>query len=276
MKKKEKIMGIVRWAVDFFSQTGKNHIPVFAANAAFFIIIAVFPAVMVLLTILQYTPLTTDDLIAAISNLIPSSLMSFAETMINDLFTRSSGAILSIAAVTAIWSASRGVQGVLIGLNAVYDVDDTRNSIVRRLISVIYMVGILAAILLSLALHVFGTKIYEFIAETFPSLTQTASLIVSFRTMILVVVLTVIFCVIYKVFPNKRLKYLDQLPGAVVAALGWMLFSYFFGIYVDNFSNYSYVYGSLTTIVVAMLWLYTCMMILLMGGAINSFIEKKK
>lgn len=274
LENKTKIQRLVKWAVDFFSQTKDNHIPVFAANATFFMVIAVFPALMVLLMILQYTPLTTDDLINAVSGLLPASLMTFVETLIHDMFNRSSGTVLSIAAVTAVWSASRGVLGVLIGMNAVYDVNDTRNSVVRRIISIIYMLGILPAILLTLALHVFSTRISDFIIMTFPALSRATMVVVSFRTIILVVVLTAIFCLIYKVFPNRPARYLAQLPGALFAALGWQLFSYFFEIYVNNFANYSYVYGSLTTIVIAMLWLYTCMMILFMGGAVNSYIEK--
>ena len=81
--------------------------------------------------------------------------------------------------------------------------------------------------------------------------------------------LTVIFALIYMSFSGRKIPLKRHFPGAVFTTFGWIIFSVLFSFYIDNFANYSYLYGSLAAIVLMMLWVYSCMIIFLIGGEIN-------
>ena len=108
----------------------------------------------------------------------------------------------------------------------------------------------------------------------FPVLAEITLYIISFRQLLSLTILTLIFAGLYTFIPDKKQKISSQLPGAIFSTVCWMGFSFAFSIYFDNFSNYSYMYGSLTAIVLLMLWLYFCICILFLGAEINYFWEK--
>jgi membrane protein len=80
----------------------------------------------------------------------------------------------------------------------------------------------------------------------------------------------------YKVLPNIRTGFWDQLPGALFTTVIWLLYSFFYAFYIDHFSNFSFTYGSLAAIVFMMLWLYSCMKIILIGGEINMYLAERR
>ena len=87
--------------------------------------------------------------------------------------------------------------------------------------------------------------------------------------------LFLVFLILYKMLPNRKATLKSQVPGAILIAAGWSLFSYFFSIYFDMFPGFSNMYGSLTALIMVMLWLYICMNLLLYGAEINSYFEKQ-
>lgn len=271
-----RIQRFIGAMVRFARHTNEDNIPIHAANASFFIMIAAFPAILFLLTMIQFTDLTSDDIISIIQLVVPEILEPLFVSIINDLFTKTTGTLISISVVTAIWSASKGVLGVLNGLNAVYRVKDKRNFFFQRLIAMVYMILLILALVLTLMLYVYGRQINQFMETHLPGIAWVSSLILSFRTIILIVSLTFVFMLIYKIFPDRKAKLSTQLPGAAFTSLGWMLFSYVFSLYVNNFGNYSYLYGSFGTIVITMLWLYSCVSIIFYGGAVNAYLEEPR
>ena len=113
-------------------------IPVYAANACYFLAIAIFPALLLILASLRFTPLSATDLIRLLEGVLPGALMGAAESLIVSTYYNSSGAVLGISAIAALWSASRGIHGLLTGLNRIYGVHEDRNWLYTRLISVGY------------------------------------------------------------------------------------------------------------------------------------------
>ena len=87
--------------------------------------------------------------------------------------------------------------------------------------------------------------------------------------------LFLVFLILYKMLPNRKATLKSQVPGAVLIAAGWSLFSYFFSLYFELFPGFSNMYGSLTALIMVMLWLYICMNLLLYGAEINSYFEKE-
>ena len=91
------------------------------------------------------------------------------------------------------------------------------------------------------------------------------------------VVLTLFWDMVYKYLPNRtnlsKTTMKQQLPGAVFTSCGWLLISFIFSVYLDIFTGFSSMYGSLTTIILIMLWLYVCMYVILLGGELNALLE---
>ena len=107
------LVSLVSWVMDL-------QIPVYAANACYFLVLMIFPALLLVMSSLRYTSLSANDLIEVLGTVVPSALMPTVERLIVNTYYNSSGVVISVSAVTALWSSSRGVYGLLTGLNHVY------------------------------------------------------------------------------------------------------------------------------------------------------------
>ena len=96
------------------------------------------------------------------------------------------------------------------------------------------------------------------------------------RHFVIIVILIVVFAIIYKIAPAKKVRFRDVLPGAITSTLGWLIASAGFSYYVNNFSNYSRIYGSLGTVFILMTWLYITSMVFIFGVELNSVLEEEK
>lgn len=252
----------------------KDEITVYAAQASFFIVIAFFPFIMLLLTLIQFIPaINKSDLLAILVRIMPNMLDSLVISIVDDLYIKSPGTILSITALVALWSAARGMMSIERGLNRIYGTFAKRNYIVRRLICSFYTLIFMVVCVVSLVLLVFGTSIQNLFVRIFPLLGAITQHVISFRSLLAMILFFSSFVGLYTVLPKKKQKPRNQIPGAVFSTVCWLLFSYAFSLYFTNFSNFSYMYGSLTAIVLLMLWLYFCICILFIGAEINCFLE---
>ncbi|MDF2589896.1 MAG: putative rane protein [Anaerocolumna sp.] len=247
----------------------EDYVTAFSAQAAFFVIISFFPFIMFLLTLIQYLPITETTLITTLTSIFPNSVSTLIFKIVNEIYDKSSGTVISITAITALWSASRGVHAIVKGLNSVYAIKETRSGLKLRIMSSIYTLAFAIMMTITLIILVFGNRLYIWIESRIPIFRNLALLIISIRTIAGLLILTVFFLLIYIVIPNRKTNLFRELPGALVSAAGWMGFSYLYSFYIDNMSNYSNTYGSLTAIVLFMLWFYFCMNILFIGGEVN-------
>lgn len=133
----------------------------------------------------------------------------------------------------------------------------------------LYTLGFAALLIITLILLVFGNQLYNFIMAQLPFLSDLALVIMSLRSLVTMAILTVFFLLMYLVIPNRKSHFLQELPGAILTAGGWLGFSFLFSFYIDHMKGFSYTYGSLTTLAVCMLWLYFCMYILFIGAEVN-------
>ena len=269
------MIALIVHAKEIFDKFKKDEVTVYAAQSSFFIIIAFFPFIMLLLTLIQLIPaIQKSDVMELMVTIMPDMLDALVVGIIDDLYTKSPATIISLSAIAALWSASRGTLGIERGLNRVYESPMKRGYLVRRLISSGYTLLFIAACIGSLFLLVLGSSIYSFVVKWFPMLADFAELIYSLRSFAVLFILIIVFSGLYKWLPQKHHTLKSQMPGALFATLGWIVFSALFSIYFNNFSNYSYMYGSLTAVVVLMLWLYICICILFIGAEINYFLDK--
>lgn len=261
-----KLYRIVR---DFSQHAGKKNISAHAASTAFFLFLSIVPMLILVCTIIPYTPLTEENLMAAAMEVLPPMITPLVENMIAEVFEQSIG-ILSLAALTMLWSAGKGVLALMRGLNVINDVEEKRNYFLVRIISCFYTIIMLVAMILSLVLMVFGNQLVSLLLYDIPQLRVLLSFLMNFRFMAVWAILSVLFSIIYAYVPDKKLRLREQLPGACFAAVVWSVFSWGFSLYVGRSGSYS-IYGSLSIIIIIMVWMYFCMYIVMMGAYINRY-----
>lgn len=267
-------MGMVEMIRGFLKRLNKDHVGAYAAQSAYFILLSFIPFVLLLVTLVKYTPLTQEIVTTALIRMVPEEFSSFIRVIVNEVFGKSA-AFVPVSAIIALWSAGKGVNALSKGLNCIYRVEETRGYVINRLRSAVYTLVFVVAVAVTLLLLVFGNQIQMGIAERFPVIAKVTSVIVGMRTMITLVLLCLVFLMIYKFVPNRRATLKSQIPGAMVSSVAWSLFSLAFSIYIDLTPGTVNMYGSLTTLVLIMLWLYFCMWILLIGAEINSYFEDR-
>ncbi|MBQ4521541.1 MAG: YihY/virulence factor BrkB family protein [Lachnospiraceae bacterium] len=251
-----------------------DHITAFASQGAFFIILSFFPFVMFLMTLIRVLPVEQADITKYIIALAPENLNEYIINIINELYTKASSTVVSISVVAAIWSAGRAVMAISKGLNKVYEVNESRNYLLTRIVSSVYTLIFALGLILSLLILVFGNKLYHMLGSKAGFLVWLVDFILSFRNVFGLVFFTILFLLIYCAIPNRKSKIRNELPGAFLAAVSWIAISYAFSIYVDKISDFSYMYGSLAGIVIAMLWLYFCMIMVFIGAEFNYALDK--
>lgn len=248
----------------------------YAAQASFYIIIASIPFMMLFLALMKFVvPITEAEAVAMVRSLFPPVVRSMVETVVSELFEKSV-AVISITGATALWSASRGIAAVERGVRKVYKSKKKLSFFKDLALSFLYTALFITVLLLTLVLMVFGGTIYHFLSESFAWMGTVNRIFGGTHELMYFIGLAIFFTLVYRVFAGKGARVCDQIFGAFFATVGWFLFSFVFSIYVENFANFSYVYGSLTMLVLMMLWLYSCMIILLLGAEINVYMKRSR
>lgn len=271
-KKNDK--GALHLALGFMERMRKDHVSAYAAQAAYFLIMSFIPFVLFLTAIVQYTPLTYREVRQAIMSVVPENLQGFVLNIVAEVFSKSA-AVLPLSALVALWSSGKGMQALINGLNTIYHVKETRNWLVNRIYSMFYMFLFVLALIASLLLLVMGNRIHVLISGYVPFLGNMIGRILGAKTFLVFVMLFLVFLVLYRYLPNRRASLKSQIPGAFLTAVAWSVFSYLFSLYFTFFPDFSIMYGSLSTLILVMVWLYFCMNLLLYGAEINAYFESQ-
>ena len=202
--------------------------------------------------------------------------MPAVKRLILSTYRNTSGAVISLSAITGLWSASRGVYGLLTGLNAIYGVQENRGYLYTRSISVFYTFLFLLMLLATLVLNVFGTTLIQWLPLKNFTLVQFLWDIVDWRFILMLLLQTGLFTAMFMALPNRRNTFRQSVPGALLASVGWLVFSDLFSVYVENFSGYANVFGSVYAVALSMLWLYFCISIVFYGGVLNQYLIAKR
>lgn len=262
-----KLLKKLKAAIGYVS--GLN-IPAHAAHAGYFMVLSLFPMLVLLLGLLRSTGIAVQTLTDLLEGVIPKALLPGAKRLIHSTYQSTSAAALSISALAAVWSASRGIYGLQRGLNAIYEVKESRGYFYTRAVSAVYTVAFLLVLLLTLVLSVLGDALLRQFPETL------LSGVIDVRLVLLLIIQTGLFTAMFMVLPNRRNRFWNCLPGALAASVGWLVFSDLYSIYVAYFGGYASIYGSVYAVALSMLWLYWCMCLLFYGGAFNAYLMKKR
>jgi membrane protein len=263
-----------RLAQNLSADMKQLNINAYAASSAFFLFISLVPVFSLVCCLIPFTNLTESFVVNLLTDLSPAMFDDFVESLVVQAYDTTGGTI-TIAAVVLLWTASKSIMALVQGLNVVNDVKEKRNYFHIRIVCCFYMIIMVLATVFSLALMVFGKSIIEgtlnlTVGEMHEFLELVYDVLMRPRWLYSILILTLVFGLIYAYLPNKKLHYREQLPGAVVVAVAWTVFSYAFSIYAQRTSRMS-IYGSMSIAVIAMLWMYGCIYMLLLGAYLNRY-----
>ncbi len=247
-----------------------------SAYTAFFLILSLFPSMLLLLGLLKYTPLGVRELLKFLEGLLPEALLPAAQLVVEASYEHASGALISLSAAAALWSASRGMRGLVQGLDAVYGVPAPQGYLRSRGKSMVYTLAFLVALVGILLLQVLLNGFADYLLMTTrPGLLRLLGrLDLSFLT--LLILLSLGFTALYTWLPARRNRFAGSLPGGITAALGWLLSSKGFSVYMAHFAGYTNIFGSLYGLALGMLWLYFCVGLVFYCGVLNRILFEKK
>ena len=254
----------------------KSYIEEHAAACSYYTILSFIPLTILILTLSQYLGINEQLYIDILEGVVPSDILNEAViSIVKETFSKSISTI-TISAMFTFWSAGKGFFALCKGLNMVYEVkSENKNYIWFRIRALISTSIFIILIVLTLMLLVFGNCINIFLQQRFNIFSTVINILLKSKILISIIELSIILTFAYRFIPKHNYKLKKQIPGAVIAAIACNIVSIFYSIYIEIFTGFSLMYGSLTTVVLAMIWIYACMYSILLGGYINKFILKK-
>ena len=207
------VIQLVCWLLRFMDKSSEDRVDAYSAQSAFFIIMGFIPFVMLLLILLQYTPMTKEDVMTLLKVIFPEGFHAYLETLVGSVYTKST-ALLSGTVITAVWACSKAMMSVSKGLNKIYDTKIRKNYFLARFRAALYIILLLISLILAMGLFVFGNLLHDYLLHYLPWLRAVSWLIISARTIGTILLLCMIFCAMYAWLPYKRQDFFSQLPGS--------------------------------------------------------------
>ncbi len=246
-------MKIYKVILSIFNKIKQDKIFVYSSHASFYILISAIPFITLFISLIKlFASVSEYEIIKVFLSFFPEASLSAAKRILEEVFFKTSGKFLSFSAISLFWTASRGISALRRGLRFVYRLENP--TFLRDfLTSILLMFFVIVVIVSLLVLAVFSVIISS----------EFVMFLIGFFT------LTIIFTLVYFLFSDRKIPLLSNLPGGISAAFSWIIFIRIFSFYIENFANYSYIYGSLTAIFLLVLWIYFSTIIFFLASELN-------
>jgi membrane protein len=271
---RKEIRLIYEIAYSFVSKVKYDHVSSFAGHAALFLLMSLFPMAMYCISVFSYLQIDTARFTQYLMNIIPEGSMPLVNQILEEAYAGSTAMMQSFSIIVMLFCASKGVYAVIIGMNAVYGIRETRGTPLLYALAVSYVVIFFAVIGLMMVLIVLGNNIFNWLLQFVPGMAVFSNLFRYGKYLCMIVLLILFFLLIYMNVPNRRSKIRYEFFGSLFSAIAWLVYSWAFSFYISNFANYSVTYGSLATVVIFILWLYGTMNIIFVGAEMNVVLRK--
>ncbi|SFP95002.1 membrane protein [Lachnospiraceae bacterium XBB1006] len=265
------MMKVVAVLKDILKELRKDNVGAFAAQTTFFLMVSAIPALILFLFIFQHTALREYQLLTLIRTYFPEQVSAFLISIVHEMYRNSPG-VFSVALIGALWSSGNGVQVLTNGLNVIYGIEENRGWLVLRIRAIFYTLIFSISILMTILGLIFGDLIRQKVLTKYPIIHSAVRFVVHIRFLALFIILFFMFLCILKFLPNRKASFKSQLPAATGAALAWVIMSYLIAVYVKYFHGFS-MYGSMTTLMLILMYIYFGMYILLICAEIDSMYQ---
>ena len=261
----------------FFANMEDDYISESSAQCSYYTILSFIPFIILVITLIQYTNIDPQTLFDAISKFIPSSMNEIVLNIVQEVYSKSIGTV-SISIIFTIWAASKGLYALTKGLQLIYNINNQKDNsyIYLRIKGIIQTAIFIILIIFGLTALVFGNTLKDFIQKYFGGL-QNYNILFSILTEITLTFITfLIFLLLYKFMPKHKVTFKSQMYGAIFGAIALNVISFVFSKYLYIFKGFSLTYGSLTTLMLIMMWTYSCFYTVFLGAELNKLLNSRE
>lgn len=247
-------------------------ISLFATSGAYYLFLSLGPLLVLMLSIVPYTPLTEDQVLNMLLEFAPDAFRQLIDTIVSQVYTGSFTA-LGLSLLVELWSAGKFFSSLMRGIGEIYDGSRFTGFFRRRIYGALFTLILILLILISILLTVFGESALRLVETYVPPLAHPIRLILRLHWPVFLVGMTLVYALMFRFIPKNSIRFPAHLPGAFLAALGWLGFSQLFTLLAERFQFFS-VYGSLAIIILSMFWMYCSLYILFLGAWLNTLLPR--
>jgi len=265
-------------AIFFVKGLQEGAITTRASSLAFNFFLAFFPSIIVFFTLIPYIPIIgfQETLMEILSNILPPSTNNATFNTLDDIINNQRGGLLSIGFILALYFSTNGMSSLIQAFNASYHIRENESIIKHQLLSIFLTAIISALVFLTIILIIFGKTTITYLVD-FQLISQNKIVFLNIaKWIVLIFMLFVGITTIFNIGPAIKSKIKIFSPGAILATLFIILTSIVFSYYIDNFSQYNKIYGSIGTLIIILLWIYFNAIFLLIGFELNASILNAK
>lgn len=267
---------LIRFIKAMYYRLLEDDILALGAQMAYYLILSFFPFLIFLMALVANSPISSQQVLGGLLGILPKEAYILVRNTVVEIVDTRAGSLAPVSGIFALWFASNGIGSIITGLNKAYDEKERRPFWLVKIISIIFTLLLSVVIIFSFILLVFGGVIKKQILDGMELEPFYQKLWDTGRYIFISSVIFLVFIILYRFTPSRRLSWREVMPGAVFATIGWLGTSLGFAYYVDNLSNYSRFYGSVGGVVVLLIWLYYSAVIILLGGELNAALAYEK
>ncbi|WP_342648563.1 YihY/virulence factor BrkB family protein [Mucilaginibacter sp. CSA2-8R] len=265
--------------VFFFGELRKSSLINRASSLSYNFMLAFFPATIFLFTLIPFVPIDNfqESLLRLMSVILPRDAYSAFHNTMTDIIKNQNGKLLSFGFASALYFASNGVYNLMQAFNKSSLQLETRTWVKRRVVSITLTIVISFSLLLAISILIASQALISFLkAHVFETWRLWSVLIALTRWMIVVLIFFVVVSLLYRYGPAHKRRWKFFSPGSILATTLAVLTSLGFSYYINHFSSYNKIYGSIGTLIVLMIWLYLNSLIILIGFELNASVDLSK
>ena len=252
-----------------------------SAALTYYLLFALFPLLVFISTLLGILKLDVDSVTQVLSQIVPADVMSVLESYLEYVSANASRQLLWFSLIFSVWFPMRATSCLLHSLRKAFGLGPPRKMLVNQLGILLFTVWLILTIgltllLVAIGLVTVGRRALEFLSGLIELPAGFIDLWSYLRFIVLGVVMFLMLTVLYMLARGQRRPLKEVAPGVGISLAAWMVLSLAFSYYVENFANYSVLYGSIATVVVVLLWLYMSGTVLIMGAEYSAVILRRR
>ena len=272
---------VLRRVLDCINQVSSkfagDHLSAYAAQVTFYLLLAFFPFTMLICMATRLLPIGEETLLNAVRMLLPKDYQTLGTDLIDGYYNEDIGSAKLFLIVFLIWTASRLIHALMNGFNTVYGIQENRSQTILRLIGCLYTIALCGLLIALAAMYALGSEAVAFLVSKAPDQHFLDTIFHFTRNLASPLLMFLVFWLAYRILPSRKTKFRYEIPGALLTAGFWRVMALAYGTFLGrSVERYSYVYGSLSGVVMLLVWLYTCVYVWFVGGELNWYLQKRR
>jgi len=255
--------------IHLIAKIEKDDVFALSSQLAYYLVLSFFPFMLFLMTLVGFSDISSGQILEGLSVVLPKRILELTQSTVKEVSDNQYTGLLGLSIILMMWTASSAFKAIIKSVNKAYNFKEDRSFIKLSIISMLGILGLALIIILALTMLVFGNVISEYIKNTNQFYEIILTIWNIFRYAFIFIIMIVIFATIYRLAPAKKLTWKEVIPGSIFSTIGWIVVSFGFSFYIDNFNNYTRFYGSLGAVFILMTWLFLISMIIIIGVEIN-------